>query len=170
MNSLIRPAEQKMLQLKDVEHLGLEHLPHGVAAVPAMPARIVLGMPHLSLGALWEKWFLKEGGPRHWFLLAGATGVDRPEFHDASGEPIYAAFLAVSVRHGAFETAREHDELVFSSQLARISHSQFTSIHRLSVRARPVGEVAMTSTFVWRTQKGRNRSIARAEVPGLPPL
>jgi probable biosynthetic protein (TIGR04099 family) len=161
MNSLILPIELKKLEL---EHL----LNRGAAS--AKPASIVLGMPHLSLNGLSETWLLKECGHCHWFLLAEAAGLDRPEFHDEAGDPIYAAFLRVSVRNAAFETSREHDELVFSSELARVSRTQFTSFHRLSVRNRPIGEIAMTSTFVRRAQKGRNHSIARAEVNGLPPV
>jgi probable biosynthetic protein (TIGR04099 family) len=155
MNSLIRPTEMKRL------------LSAGAAA---MPASVVLGMPHLGLGGLSETWLLKECGHRHWFLLAEAAGLDRPEFHDQAGETIYAAFLAVSVRETAFEAVREHDELDFSSQLTRTSRTGFTSSHRLFVGMRAVGEVAMTSTFVKRAQKGRNHSIVRAEVRGLPPL
>jgi probable biosynthetic protein (TIGR04099 family) len=156
MNSIILPVELKHL---------LDH-----SAALAMPASIVLGMPHLSLNGLSETWLLKECGHRHWFMLARAAGLDAPEFHDQAGEPIYAAFLAVSVRDAAFETAREHDALVFSSRLTRVSRTQLTSFHRLSARGRPIGEIAMTSTFVRRAERGRNHSIARAEVSGLPPV
>jgi probable biosynthetic protein (TIGR04099 family) len=159
MNSLILPVEFKHLLNRSAG-----------SALPALPASIVLGMPHLSLNGLSETWLLKECGHRHWFLLAEAAGLDRPEFHDEAGEPIYAAFLAVSLRDASFEGARAHDELVFSSRLARVSRTQFTSFHRLSVGGRPIGEVAMTSAFVRRAHKGRNHSIARAEVSGLPPV
>jgi probable biosynthetic protein (TIGR04099 family) len=148
----------------------VKHLLGCGAAVPAMPAGIVLGMPHLCLVGLSETWLLKECGHRHWFLLAQAAGLAKPDFRDEAGEPIYAAFLAVSVRDAAFDAVREHDELVFSSRLTRTSRTQFTSIQRLSVRGRPVGEIAMTSAFVRRAQEGRNHSIARVEVPGLPPI
>jgi probable biosynthetic protein (TIGR04099 family) len=156
MNSLIRPIE-------------LTHLLRQGATLSPLPDVIVLGMPHLGLGGLSETWLLKECGHRHWFQLAAAAGLARPDFRDEAGEPIYAAFLAVSVRDAALDVVREHDELVFASQLVRISRTQFTSIHRLSVRARPLAEVVMTSTFVKRAQKGRNHSIARVEVPCLAP-
>ena len=84
-------------------------------------------MPHLGLGGLSETWLLKECGHRHWFQLAAAAGLARPDFRDEAGEPIYAAFLAVSVRDAALDVVREHDELVFASQLVRISRTQFTS-------------------------------------------
>jgi probable biosynthetic protein (TIGR04099 family) len=154
MNTRLRPIE-------------LTHLLRQGATLSPLPDVIVLGMPHLSLGGLSETWLLKECGHRHWFQLAAAAGLAQPDFRDEAGEPIYAAFLAVSVRHAALDAVSEHDELVIASQLARISRTQFTSTHHLSVRARPVGEVVMTSTFVKRIQKGRNHSIVRVEVPSL---
>jgi probable biosynthetic protein (TIGR04099 family) len=140
------------------------------ATLPALPAKIVLGMPHLCLAGLSETWVLKECGHRHWFLLAEAAGMTVPDFRDAAGAPIYAAFVAVTLRETAFDTVREHDELAFSSCLGRVSRTRFASVHRLTVRGRPVGEVMLTSVFVKRTEARRNRSIVRVEVPGLPPL
>src|SRR5215470_1348336 len=157
MNTLIRPIE-------------LTHLLHHGASLSPLPDVIVLGMPHLSFGGLSETWLLKECGHRHWFQLAATAGLARPDFRDEAGEPIYAAFLAVSVRDATLDAVQEHDELVITSELVRISRTQFTSTHRLSVRARPIAKVVMTSTFVKRAQKGRNHSIARVEVPSLAPL
>lgn len=154
MNSLLSPIEVKRLR-----SLG--------TAVSRMPDTVVLGMPHLCTIGLSETWLLKECGHRHWFLLAEAAGLAGPDFRDPAGDPIYAAFLSVAVRAAAFETVREHDRLVFASALARISRTRFMSIHRLAVSGRPVGEIAMTSTFVRRTRKGENHSIARTEVPAL---
>jgi probable biosynthetic protein (TIGR04099 family) len=132
-----------------------------------IPDALVLGMPHLCTIGLSETWLLKECGHRHWLLLAEAAGLAAPDFRDPAGDPIYAAFLSVSIREAAFETVREHDRLVFASRLARISRTRFTSTHRLFVHGRPVGEITMTSTFVWRARRGDNRSIARTEVPAL---
>jgi probable biosynthetic protein (TIGR04099 family) len=140
----------------------------GGPAMPAIADHVVLGMPHLCFGGLSETWLLKECGHRHWFLLAHAAGRDVPDFRDASGEPIYAAFVSVSVRESRFHAAREHDELAFEAQLARFSRARFVSQHRLAVRGLPIGEVVMTSTFVRRTRPGSNRSIARAELPSPP--
>jgi probable biosynthetic protein (TIGR04099 family) len=145
-------------------------LVHGDAARTALADVVVLGMPHLCLSALSETWLLKECGHRHWYLLAQAAGFDRPNFRDAGGEPIYAAFLSVSLRDAALDLAQEHDELVFSSRLTRLSRTQLMSIHRVAVGSRIIGTVAMTSTFVQRSQQGNNHSIARVEVPGLPPV
>lgn len=150
--------------------LEIDRILGGGPAVPAPSDGIVLGMPHLCLGGLSETWLLKECGHRHWFLLAQATGRAVPDFRDAEGDPVYAAFVAVGVREARFDAAHEHDELGFDSGLSRISHTRFMSVHRLAVRGRPVGEVVLTSVFVKRTQAGLNRSIARVEVSGLPPV
>jgi probable biosynthetic protein (TIGR04099 family) len=157
MNSLIAPGE-------------LQHLLAASAAAPALPDALVLGMPHLCMTGLSETWLLKECSHRHWFLLARAAGLPVPDFRDSAGEPIYAAFLAVSVREAAFDSVREHDRLVFASRLARISRTQFMSLHTCTVAGRSIGEIVLTSAFVRREHKGKNRSVARIEVPGLPPL
>jgi len=137
---------------------------------PLMPDSVVLGMPHLCMGGLSETWLLKELGHRHWSMLALACRRIVPDFHDADGEPIYAAFTAVQIRDAEFCTLKQHDSLAFSSEIFRISQSQFTSVNCLSVNGKPVGTVELTSIFVKRTQKGHNRSIARSVVDNLPPI
>jgi probable biosynthetic protein (TIGR04099 family) len=154
MNSLLPPLE-------------IERLQSFGRPKSRMPDAVVLGMPHLCTIGLSETWLFKECGHRHWLLLAEAAGLAAPDFRGPAGDPIYAAFLSVSIREAAFETVREHDRLVFASRLARMSRTRFMSTHRLFVRGRPVGEVTMTSTFVWRTRRGDNHSIARIEVPAL---
>jgi len=150
--------------------LEIDRILGGGPAAPAVSDVTVLGMPHLCLGGLSETWLLKECGHRHWLLLAQATGRAVPDFCDAGGDPVYAAFVAVTVREARFDAAHEHDELGFDSQLTRISRTRFMSVHRLALRGRPVGEVVMTSVFVKRMQAGLNRSIARVEVCGVPPV
>jgi probable biosynthetic protein (TIGR04099 family) len=154
MNSPIPPRE-------------LQHLLSRAIAASSMPDVVVLGMPHLCTIGLSETWLLKECGHRHWFMLAEAAGLSTPDFRDQSGDPIYAAFVSVSVRNAASDSVREHDKLIFASRLERTSRTQFTSVHRFAVAGREIGEIAMTSTFVRRTQKGINRTIARTDVPAL---
>jgi probable biosynthetic protein (TIGR04099 family) len=156
MNSLIAPGELQYLL--------------AASAAPALPDALVLGMPHLCMTGLSETWLLKECGHRHWFLLARAAGLPVPDFRDSAGEPIYAAFLTVSVRDATFDNVSEHDRLVFTSRLARISRTQFMSLHTCTVAGRSIVEIVLTSAFVRREHKGKNRSVARIEVPGLPPL
>src|SRR5712671_6588280 len=97
---------------------------------------VVLGMPHLCLGGLSETWLLRECGHRHWLLLAQAAGRTVPDFRDATGDPVYAAFVAVTVRNAQFDAAHEHDELGCESLLTRFSRTRFMSVHRLVVRGR----------------------------------
>jgi probable biosynthetic protein (TIGR04099 family) len=151
-------------------YLEIDRILGGGPGVPALSDQIVLGMPHLCLGGLSETWLLRECGHRHWFLLAHATGRAVPDFRDEEGDPVYAAFIAVTVREARFDAAREHDTLEFRSRLTRISRTRFMSVHEIAVRGRVLGEVVMTSLFVKRMEVGRNRSIARVEVPGLPPV
>jgi probable biosynthetic protein (TIGR04099 family) len=151
-------------------YLEIDRILGGGPAAPALSDAIVLGMPHLCLGGLSETWLLRECGHRHWFLLAQAAGRAVPDFRDEEGDPVYAAFIAVTVREGRFDAAREHDTLDFRSRLTRISRTRFMSVHEIAVRGDVLGEVVMTSLFVKRMEAGRNRSIARVEVPGLPPI
>lgn len=134
------------------------------------PATVLLGMPHLSLKGLSETWLLKECGHRHWLMIAAAAGRALPDFRDADGEPVYAAFCAATIRNAKFGVMGENDELAFSSDLARISGAQFVSLHRLSCDGRLVGEVELVSVFVKRRERGKNRSIARVSLEGLPPI
>jgi probable biosynthetic protein (TIGR04099 family) len=136
----------------------------------AEPPAVVLGMPHLCMGGLSETWLLKELGHRHWSMLAGGSGRSVPDFRDAAGEPVYPAFTSIAIRDAAFNTLHQHDELAFSSQGFRISRSQFTTVHRLSVKGRSVGMLELTSIFVKRLEKGRNRSVVRLTIDGLPPF
>jgi len=127
-------------------------------------------MPHLALGGLSETWLLKELGHRHWTLLARMAGLDAPDFRDAGGDRVYAAFCAVSIRDAAFASLAEHDELVISSEIARISRTRFASIHKLNQNGQHKGSVSLCSVFVKRHQPGRNRSIARVSLDGFPPV
>jgi probable biosynthetic protein (TIGR04099 family) len=103
-------------------------------------------------------------------MLAQAAGRAVPDFRDEEGDPVYAAFVAVTVREAGFDGAREHDTLEFGSRLTRISRTRFMSVHEIAVRGRVFGEIVMTSLFVKRMEEGSNRSIARVEVSGLPPI
>lgn len=134
-----------------------------------LPDTVILGMPHLSAAGLSEVWLLKELGHRHWFLLAEAAGMRTPDFRDDAGEPVYAAFCALSIRGGDFGSVRENDVLALSSDLVRLSRTQVASRHRLAVNGRPAGVVDLISTFVRRAAGGGNHTVVRITVDGLPP-
>jgi probable biosynthetic protein (TIGR04099 family) len=135
-----------------------------------MARSLVLGMPQLCRSGLSETWLLKDIGHRHWTLLAYALGQSLPEFEDAQGAAVHAAFNAVAVRHGDLSAARANAVLHVASDLIRLSNTQFRSLHRLTTEGRLVAEVEVISTFVKRMVPGVNRSAATAIPLGLPPL
>ena len=135
-----------------------------------MATSIVLGMPQLCLSGLSETWLLKDIGHRHWTLLAYALGQSLPEFEDAHGATVHAAFTAVGLRQGDLRAAQPNAVLHVASDLTRLSNTQFRTLHRLSTVGRMVAEVEVISTFVKRLVPGVNRSAAAAKPIGLPPL
>lgn len=141
--------------------------PRGAASNTAeAPETILLGMPQLALGGLSENWLLKDCGHRHWLLLARAAGRPVPDFRDGDERPVYAAFNAVSVT-GDLGRARENDVLTVRAALVRVSRTQFMSRQIFCRDGEPIATVTMVSVFVHRTEDGRNRSIARLELPGF---
>jgi probable biosynthetic protein (TIGR04099 family) len=95
--------------------------------------------------------------------------MSAPRFCDRQGNPVYGVFCAVSIEEGEFRQAQENRVLQIASSLARISHTQVQSIHRLAIDGFAIGVVTMVSTFVSRTV-GYNYAIARAIADGLPPV
>lgn len=139
------------------------------AATPALEETVRLGMPQLGLGGLSESWLLKDLGDRHWMLLARMAGRDVPDFRDADGAPVYAAFSALSVKDADFGRLRENDRLTIRSDIARVSRTQCASRHALSLKGRPVGSVELVSAFVRRAPGGGNHTVARVALEGFPP-
>lgn len=140
---------------------------HGIGAGMRADA-IVLGMPHLGANGLSETWLLKELGHRHWCLLAQSAGMPFPDFRDANGERVYAAFCAVSLTDGDLGSVEENDVLAIESRLSRPSRTQAASYHRIAVKGRIIGCVEMVSSFVRRTAGGGNHTVARVAVEGMP--
>lgn len=138
--------------------------------VPGLDPEVMVGMPHLGFGGLSETWLLKECGHRHWLLLAQAAGQRVPDFRDAKGAPVYAAFCGVSLSNARLDHVAENDTLVFTSSLARISATQFVSRHAIRIAEGWVAELELVSVFVKREVEGRNRSVARVRPEGLPGL
>lgn len=136
-------------------------------ARPARYDRFTLGMPELCLGGLSETWLLKACGDLHWRLIAEAAGRDRPDFRDAGGERIYAAFRALRAEDLELDSFAEHDELGLLSEVAQVSRTRFASRHALLRGGRAAGVVELLSAFVKRDASGANRSIARAVAAGV---
>jgi len=131
----------------------------------ALDPHILLGMPHLNGSGLSETWLMKELGHRHWLMLARHLGLDTADFRTADGEEAYAAICATSLTAARFNVARANDILSIHSKLSAVSRTQTSTRHELSVDGRRVGTVELISTFVHRTIKGNNYSIARVTLP-----
>jgi probable biosynthetic protein (TIGR04099 family) len=127
--------------------------------------RIIVGMPHLSLGGLSENWLLKECGHIHWQLLARYFQLGSPDFRDRFGNRLYAAFVAVELRNARLEMIRERDGLEVRSDIKRLSRSQFVSIHRVECEDAPCATVEMISVFLRRSEPKNNHSVMRASIP-----
>ncbi|MDQ0346758.1 Pnap_2097 family protein [Ancylobacter vacuolatus] len=140
------------------------------AAVPAIVSEetVQLGMPQLCLGGLSETWLLKELGHRHWMALAAMAGRAVPDFRDADGVPVYAAFSALSVEDADFASLRENDRLTIRSETCRLSRTQCASRHDLTSKGRAVGTVHLVSAFVRRAPGGGNHTVARVALDGFP--
>jgi len=127
----------------------------------ALDPHILLGMPHLNGNGLSETWLMKELGHRHWLMLARRLGMDNADFKTADGEEAYAAICATSLTAARFNLVRANDILTIHSIMSAVSRTQTLTRHELSVDGRSVGKVELISTFVHRTIKGKNHSIAR---------
>lgn len=127
--------------------------------------RVVVGMPHLSLGGLSENWLLKECGHIHWQMLARYFQLESPDFRDKFGNRLYAAFIAVELREAKLEMIREHNGLEIRSEIKRLSRSQFASVHRIASENAPCGTVEMISIFLRRSASKNNHSVMSASIP-----
>lgn len=102
--------------------------------------------------------------------VSGLLAEDSVSIRNQGNGADEIGFSGVTVDAAGFAACREHDLLSIDSRLVRLSRTRFVSHHRLAVRGRPVGAVAMTSVFVRRTAAGGNAHVIRTEVPGLPPV
>ncbi|MBY5430860.1 Pnap_2097 family protein [Rhizobium leguminosarum] len=127
----------------------------------ALDPHIMLGMPHLNGNGLSETWLMKELGHRHWLMLACHLGLDNADFRTADGEEAYAAICATSLTDARFDVVQANDILTIHSRLSAVSRTRTSTRHELSVHGRSVGVVELISTFVHRTIKDNNHSIAR---------
>lgn len=130
--------------------------------------RLRLGMPQLCLGGLSETWLLKQCGDLHWRLLADLAGMEAPDFRDADGAKVYAAFRALSAEGVALGRFDEHDELRIVSDIRQVSAGRFALRHAFSRGSEPAGSVELLSAFVRRSADGHNRSIVRTSLKAFP--
>lgn len=128
--------------------------------------RYTAGMPQLCGSGLSENWLLKECGHRHWLAIARSQGLARPQFHDAQGQTVYAAFSLVRLQQAQLERVREHDDFDIATQCLAAGRTQHYSQHEVLLHGRRIARIEMLSVFVRRTQAGNNRSIVRAVMAG----
>jgi probable biosynthetic protein (TIGR04099 family) len=140
--------------------------------ISAISEAIDIGMPHLAFAALSENWLLKECGHRHWTLLATALGLPKPDFRDADGNRLYAAFTAVRTHDAQLGMVQDGAELRLLTSLGRISRTQWLSNNIAVCAETIVARVVMISVFLRRTVEGSNRLVQRgtATAVSLPPI
>ena len=124
--------------------------------------RYTAGMPQLCGSGLSENWLLKECGHRHWLAIAHSQGQAQPEFRDAQGHKVYAAFSLVRIRQAQLERVEENHAFSISTQCQPAGRTQHYSQHEVQLLGQRIAEVEMLSVFVRRAQAGNNRSIVRA--------
>lgn len=132
------------------------------ASAAPQVGRYTAGMPQLNANGLSENWLLKECGDRHWQGIAQAQGLARPEFRDAQGHKVYAAFTLVRIGAGRLEQIAENDSFTITSQCLPVGRAQHYSRHVLQAQGQTAGRLEMLSAFVRRAQPGSNRSVVRA--------
>ncbi|MEO5795575.1 MAG: Pnap_2097 family protein [Rhodoferax sp.] len=131
-------------------------------ATLAQTGRYTAGMPQLNTNGLSENWLLKECGDRHWRGIAQANGQTQPEFRDAQGHKVYAAFTLVRITAGRLEQIAENDAFTITSQCLPVGRAQHYSRHLLQAQGQTAARVEMLSAFVRRAQPGSNRGVVRA--------
>lgn len=140
-------------------------------ALPELVDRCVLGMAEMGYNGLSEQWLVRRAGDLHWRLIARAMGQKDAVFTCSAGQPLYAAFCATSLHIRRPELPRLGVDLTLSAELCRIGQGRLVSIQKISVEGQQVGRIVMISTFVGRSEPGRNRSIVRRtpRVQAMPP-
>lgn len=129
-------------------------------------AQLRLGMAHLSPFGLSEQWLLRDGGDRHWDLIATALGQDRAVFRGADGRPAYAAFCATSLEFTPPAASLLGQQAEVHSALYALSATRLGSLHTWRCDATQVARLRMISTFVSHDESGLNRRIERNQPHG----
>lgn len=120
-----------------------------------------IGMAQLGETALSEQWVLREGGDRHWTLLAEAMGQATPHFTCRDGRPLYAAFCATELELAPCTESAMGRELCVSSALYRVGRTRTASEHTFELDGKPVARLKMMSAFVGHDETRRNTAIVR---------
>lgn len=120
------------------------------------------GMPQLCWNGLSENWLLKECGHRHWMAMADEQGQSQPEFYDAQGRKVYAAFTFIRISAAALYKVQEHSRFSITTSHCEIGRAQDYSRHELVTGGRRAACIEMLSAYIRRDAVGDNRSVVRA--------
>ncbi|MCA0996967.1 Pnap_2097 family protein [Alloyangia pacifica] len=129
-----------------------------------------LGMMMLSPFGLSEQWLLRDGGDRHWGLIAEALGQSGIAFHDAEGHPVYAAFCATELALEPSPGGLLGTEVQITSSLHELAPNRIGSEHHFRGAHGPLGTLRMISCFLRHDGSGSNRKLLRSSLPGLADL
>lgn len=137
---------------------------HSVPAAQGLNDVQRLAMGQLAPDGLSEQWLLRDGGDRHWMLIARALGQDRAVFRDPAGRAVYAAFCATSVALAPPAAPLLGADAQIRSDLSRVSGACLASDHRYMVAGREVARLRMISIFVSHDETGSNRRVRRNDL------
>jgi probable biosynthetic protein (TIGR04098 family) len=79
-------------------------------ALPEVPRRLRLGMPHLDAGGLSESWLLRHAGDLCWEAIGRLLGVGSDGIRGEASERLYPTVVALRARYDrSLAAAREND-------------------------------------------------------------
>lgn len=141
--------------------------PRPTPAPLALEEEHVLGMAEMGFSGLSEQWLMRRAGDMHWRLIARALGQRDAAFTCAEGKPLYATFLASSLRLTAPRLPHLCDRLGLSARLWSIGRNRLASEITLGVPGGMVGRLRLVSTFAGRSDPASNRTMVRRMPPAI---
>lgn len=145
-------------------------LPAALAGTDGVPVlardtwALRLGMPHLGVAGLSERWFLAQAGHVHWSLVSEALDTPSEHWLDARGNRLYASFVACEIEGGLLAAAREGDVVRAESRMFGGGRDRLLSVHRLAAPSGAVATLWMLSCFV-RRDGASNHTFVRGVAP-----
>ncbi|WP_068297699.1 Pnap_2097 family protein [Pararhodobacter sp. CCB-MM2] len=129
-----------------------------------------LGMRHLAPVGLSEPRWLRDGGDRHWELIAEALGQEGTAFRDPEGHAVYAAFCATDLQLAPVIRPLLAARVTIRSRLHAVSPNALGSEQQILGPDGPLGCLRMISCFLRHDETGSNRRLLRGNLPGMAPL
>lgn len=129
-----------------------------------------LGMRHLAPVGLSEPRWLRDGGDRHWELIAEALGQEGTAFRDPEGHPVYAAFCATDLQLAPVARPLLAARVTIRSRLHAVGPNALGSEQQILGPDGLLGCLRMISCFLRHDETGSNRRLLRGHLPGMAPL